>query len=76
MLHFKAVLYQFLAFALIFLGVRWLLISFTLMGTFFVLMTAFVAATILSPFFKVERTREGDKLYMKWIFMKGLRQVG
>jgi len=75
MLHFKAVLYQFLSFALIFLGCRWLLVSYTSLGTFAALAISFVAATVLSPFFKVERTRQGDKLYMKWIFLKGVREI-
>jgi hypothetical protein len=75
MLHFKAVLYQFLCFAVIFLGCRWLLVSYAGIGTIAVLALSFIAATLFSPFFKVERTRDGDKLYMKWIFVKGVRQI-
>jgi hypothetical protein len=39
-------------------------------------MTAFVVGTILSPQFQAVKTKDGEKLFMKWIFMKGIKEIG
>jgi hypothetical protein len=38
-------------------------------------MTAFVIGTILAPKFQAVTTREGEKLFMKWLFVKGVKEV-
>ena len=37
--------------------------------------TAFVVGTILAPQFQAVKTNEGEKLFMKWIFMKDVKQL-
>jgi hypothetical protein len=36
---------------------------------------AFVIGTILAPKFQAVNTREGEKLFMKWLFVKGVKEV-
>lgn len=37
-------------------------------------LTAFVISTILAPKFQAVRTRDGEKIFMKWLFVKGIKQ--
>jgi hypothetical protein len=37
--------------------------------------TAFVLGTILAPQFQAVKTKEGDKMFMKWIFMKDVKEI-
>jgi hypothetical protein len=37
--------------------------------------TAFVVGTLVSPKFQAAKTREGEKLFMKWIFIKGIKII-
>jgi len=37
--------------------------------------TSFVISTILAPKFQAVKTNEGEKLFMKWIFFKDLREI-
>ena len=39
-------------------------------------MTAFIVATLISPKFQAVKTKDGEKLFMKWIFIKGIREIG
>ncbi|HEU4497360.1 MAG TPA: hypothetical protein VFR70_09935 [Flavobacterium sp.] len=71
----KAFLYQLLSFALLFIAIRFLADAYTNLSGIWIPLTAFVAATILSPQFQAVKTNEGEKLFMKWIFLKGIRQI-
>jgi hypothetical protein len=33
-------------------------------------------ATLVSPQFKALNTKDGEKLFMKWIFLKGVKEIG
>ena len=35
----------------------------------------FVVALILSSKFQYVKTNEGDKIFMKWLFVKGIKEV-
>jgi hypothetical protein len=37
--------------------------------------TAFIVGTILSPKFKAVK-KDGEKLFMKWIFIKDVKEIG
>jgi hypothetical protein len=37
--------------------------------------TAFIVGTILAPKFQAIKTQEGEKIFMKWIFIKGIKQL-
>jgi len=38
--------------------------------------TAFVVGTILSPKFYAVKTKDGEKLFMSWLFVKGVKEIG
>lgn len=71
----KAFIYQLLSFAVLFIIIRFLVASYTNLEGFWIPLTAFIVGTILSPQFQVVQTNEGEKLFMKWIFMKGIKQI-
>ena len=72
----KAFIYQLLSFAVLFILIRFLVDAYSNLEGFWIPLTAFVAGTILSPQFQAVKTNEGEKLFMKWIFMKGIKQIG
>jgi hypothetical protein len=39
-------------------------------------MTAFIVSTLISPKFQAVKTKDGEKLFMKWIFIKGIKEIG
>jgi len=72
-LQLRAFLYQLLCFGILFIGLRFLIGKYTNMTGLWVPLTAFVVGTILSPQFQAVKTNDGEKLFMKWIFMKGIK---
>jgi hypothetical protein len=72
----KAFLYQLLCFAVLFIAFRFLVELYTNLQGIWIPLTAFVIATIVSPKFQVARTKDGDILFMKWIFLKGVKKIG
>ena len=71
----KAFVYNFFGFALFFLLFRFVLGSFLDLHRIFLAVLAALLATILSPKFGAVRTEKGKKVMMKWIFMKGNKEV-
>jgi len=72
----KSILYNFLGFAPIFLLVYFLAKEYTgLPNTLWVSGVAFVASTILSPKFQVARLQGEEKIFMSWLFLKGVKVV-
>jgi len=74
-LQTKAFIYQLLAFATLFIGIRYLVDEFTNLTGYWIPITAFVAGTLLAPKFQAVKTKDGEKLFMKWIFIKGIREI-
>ena len=74
-LQTKALIYQFLSFAVLFIGIQFLLMEFSSLSGLWIPITSFVIGTILCPMFKVIRTPDGEKMFMKWIFMKGVKEI-
>lgn len=71
----KSLLYNFIGFALLFIIVRFVAATFTNLTGFWLPLTAAVAASILAPKFQVIQTHEGEKMFMKWLFIKGVKEV-
>ena len=71
----KSILYNFLGFAPIFLLVYFLAEEHTGLTGFWVPAAAFVASTILSPKFQVAKFQGEEKLFMRWIFLKGVKEI-
>ena len=73
----KAFLYNFIGFAGFFLPVYYLIQRYgglTLSG-YFIPITAFVIATLMAPKFQAVKTHDGEKLFMKWLFIKGVKEL-
>lgn len=74
-LQVRAFLYQLGCFAILFISIRFLVAHYTNLTGLWIPMTAFIIGTILSPKFQAARTKEGEKLFMSWLFIKGIRQI-
>jgi hypothetical protein len=70
----KALLYNLGSFAIIFVIVRLLLGEYSGLYGLWLPITTFVVTTILAPKFQAVTTRDGDKIFMKWMFVKGIKQ--
>ncbi|MGL2963498.1 hypothetical protein ACSVH2_06725 [Flavobacterium sp. RSB2_4_14] len=70
----KALLYNLISFAFIFILVRILLGEYSGLYGIWLPLTAFIVSTILAPKFQAVTTRDGDKIFMKWMFIKGIKQ--
>lgn len=70
----KAFIYNFIGFALLFLGVRYLLLSYTSLG-FLAVVIAGVIAIVASPKFAMGPVDGKEQLFVKWIFFKGVKKV-
>jgi hypothetical protein len=75
-LQVRAFLYQLGCFAILFISGRYLVAMYTGLTGLWIPMTAFIAATLISPKFQAVKTKDGEKLFMKWIFIKGIREIG
>jgi hypothetical protein len=74
-LQLRAFLYQVGCFAILFISFRFLIFKYTNLTGLFVPFTAFVVGTILSPKFQAVKTRDGEKLFMSWLFIKGIKEL-
>jgi hypothetical protein len=71
----KSLLYNFLAFAIFFFPFRFLIDAYTQLEGLWIPSVAFVIATLLSPKFQAINTKDGEKLYVKWLFLKGFKEI-
>ncbi len=71
----KALLYNFLGYAVLFIIIRFFIIEFFALNHFVKLIIAAILATLLAPKFAVIKTKEGARLVMKWIFIKGFKEL-
>lgn len=74
-LRTKAFIFQLLCFAGAFILFRYLIDEFTNLQGFWIPFTAFVVGTLIAPKFQVIRTQDGDKMFMRWLFVKGFREI-
>ncbi|SHG17906.1 hypothetical protein [Flavobacterium defluvii] len=75
-LQVRAFLYQLGTFAILFILGRFIIAKYTGLTGIWIPMTSFVVATIIGPKFQAVKTKDGEKLFMKWIFIKGIRIIG
>lgn len=74
-LQHKALLFNFLGFAVLFLIARFGIGEFMEVPRLYLAIGAAILATVLAPKFAVVRDAGKEKLMMKWIFMKAPREV-
>ncbi|QSW89778.1 hypothetical protein J0383_02925 [Flavobacterium endoglycinae] len=75
-LQVRAFLYQLGTFAILFIAGRFIIAMYIGLTGIWIPMTSFVIATIIGPKFQAVKTKDGEKLFMKWIFVKGIREIG
>jgi len=71
----KAILFNFLGFAVLFLVARFGIGYFSALPRLYLALGAAVFASLLAPKFAVVRDAGKEKLMMKWIFMKVPKEV-
>ena len=74
-LQIRAFLYQLGCFIILFTGFRFLIHNYTSLTGIWVSFAAFLIGTILSPKFQAVKTKDGERLFMKWLFIKGVREI-
>jgi hypothetical protein len=75
-LQVRAFIYQLGCFAILFIAGRFIIANYTGLTGLWIPMTAFIIATLIGPQFKALKTKDGEKLFMKWIFLKGIKEIG
>ncbi|MGV3459432.1 MAG: hypothetical protein ACO1N9_03140 [Flavobacterium sp.] len=71
----KAFIYNFLAFAAHFTLVYFLVVKFTGLDGLWIPVTSAVAASLLTPKFQAITYMGEEKLFMKWLFFKGVKEI-
>ncbi|OYU80003.1 MAG: hypothetical protein CFE23_11490 [Flavobacterium sp. BFFFF1] len=71
----KALLFNFICFAALYLLMFFLIVTFTQLDGWMKPVTAAVAASLLAPKFQSVKTSAGEKVFMKWIFIKGVKEI-
>ena len=71
----KSLVYNMLGFLILFITFRFIVAAYTGFTSWQIPLAAFLVATILAPKFQVVKTNEGEKLFMKWFFMKGVKEI-
>ena len=71
----KSFLYNFIGFAIIFFAARYIVGMYTNLTGFWIPITAFALGTLMAPKFQTIQTKDGEKLFMKWLFIKGFKEI-
>ncbi|WP_298927788.1 hypothetical protein [uncultured Allomuricauda sp.] len=71
----KALLFNFIAFVALFLIARMVLGYYLPINPIFLAVTSAIIANVLAPKFGAIQTDDGEKVLMKWIFIKGMREI-
>jgi hypothetical protein len=71
----KAFIFQLISFSVFFIISRIIVEKYTGITGFWIPFTAAVVSTILAPKFQVVKTNEGEKLFMQWMFIKGVKEI-
>ncbi|MDV6167071.1 hypothetical protein R1T16_01455 [Flavobacterium sp. DG1-102-2] len=71
----KAFIYNLLGFVFFYCLSYFLLFTFTQARGLWLPLISAVATTLLAPKFQHARQAGGDTIYMKWLFIKGIKEV-
>lgn len=74
-IKFKALLYNFIGFIFFFLLIRMCISYFLPVNNIINLLIVGLVTIILAPKFAVIKEPDGEKIKMKWIFIKGVKDV-
>ena len=71
----KAFVYNFLGFLVIYIPTLYVVDIATHLQGIWIPMTGFMVSVLVAPKFQAVKTHEGEKIYMKWLFIKGVREI-
>ncbi|MES2748017.1 MAG: hypothetical protein V4648_06545 [Bacteroidota bacterium] len=71
----KAFIYNLIGFAILFIGLRYFVLDYTNLTGIWKPITAFVVASLLAPKFQVVNTKDGEKMFMGAMFIKGVKEI-
>ena len=71
----KSLVFNMLGFLILFIAFRFIVATYTGFTSWQIPLAAFVVATILAPKFQVVNTKDGSKIFMKWIFSKEIKEL-
>lgn len=71
----KTLFFNFICFAVLFLIARLALGYFLPINRIFLAVTAAILANVLAPKFGAIQTAKGEKIMVKWFFVKGLKEM-
>ena len=71
----KAFVYNLLGFAVLFIGMRYFVLNYTNLHGIWKPLTAAIIASLAAPKFQAVKTRDGEKIYMKVLFIKGVIEI-
>ncbi len=74
-LKVRELLYQIGCFAILFISIQLLVAKYSNLTGLWIPGIAFVVGTILSPKFQAVKTKDGEKLFMSWLFIKGIKDI-
>jgi hypothetical protein len=71
----KALVFNMLGFLILFIVFRYIVANYTGFTSWQIPVAAFLISTILAPKFQAVKTNDGEKLFMKWLFIKGVKEI-
>jgi hypothetical protein len=72
---YKTLIYNFLGFAILFVIFRFGLNLVLELDSFYMALIAAISASFLAPKFAVVKNGGIEKIVMKWIFLKGFKEL-
>ena len=70
-----AIIYNLVGFAILFIAMRYFVLNYTNLEGVWKPLTAAIIASLLAPKFHAVKTRTGEKLYVKALFFKGVKEI-
>jgi hypothetical protein len=71
----RAFLFNLISFVILFVAFLYIIQEYTKLTGIWVPVTAFVVMTLVGPKFQAVQTKDGEKLFVKWLFLKGVREI-
>ena len=71
----KSFIYNFLGFSVFYIPAYLLVMNYSHLQGLWIAGTAFMVSLILAPKFQAVKTHDGEKIFMKWLFVSGVKEV-
>ncbi|MFI8604330.1 hypothetical protein ACIGCP_07700 [Cellulophaga baltica] len=71
----KALLYNFLSFAILFVVLRFFILDYLYESTVVKSIVSALVTMIFAPKFAVLKNKEGTRIVMKWLFSKSIKKL-